>query len=394
MPLTDFCKGRFPAGLFYLDKILWTDEGVKQAAETGADFLTGVGSSELLLGLCEKYNLGVISNSNITPSWWGGKGQKAGQYADEFPLSNIDNKNDYPPSPALWGDYPVDEPNSKDFAHINKVIKHYRERFPGKLPLINLYPNYGRHPEDSSNDVILQLGNKTYEEHIDQYVREIDLPYICFDYYPFTKGPAPGSEVFKGYLENLDIVARACRKAKKDMWVIIQTGAWTPEEMLDAFQIDWQVYMCLAYGAKAIFCACYSKGWWNETTSCVNLKGEKNKTYDYVKNIISALHSPMGKNLLEYEYLCSAVYGDVNSSDERIRGQLEKQNKTIIRADLSDIEIISDKAVMVGFFKNKSNYAAMIVNTHNPFDGSVTANVKIGNKDIRIQSGQGVLTKF
>jgi len=63
--LIDLCKGRYPVGLFSFDKELWTDEGVKQAAKTGADFFMAVNSEEALLGLCEKYDLGVISNSKF-----------------------------------------------------------------------------------------------------------------------------------------------------------------------------------------------------------------------------------------------------------------------------------------------------------------------------------------
>ena len=413
--LTDLCKGRYPVGLFSFDKELWTDGGVKQAADTGADFIMAVASDEPLVGLCEKYNLGIISTSNI-PMWWGGDGDNAGGYAARTPVEKLDEvKKTYPQSPAVWGDYPVDEPNSKDFAHINKIIKRYAELFPGKLPFINLYPNYASIPKNTAEETVSQLGNFSYSEHIDQYVREIDLPYICFDYYPYT-----GANVFAKYLENLDVVARACKSSNKQMWVIIQTGAWKAEDILDEYQLDWQVYMCLAYGTKAVIHAGYSKVWWDETTSCVNLKGEKNVTYDYAKNINAALHSPLGTEFLKYNYIYTGIIGDIASSDERIRPQLEKQNQTATPI-LPDIKIDSDKAVAAGYFaKPGGGFAVMLVNTHNPYDASVMANVKLeapgGKKitayhgkntasfikasenisavDLIIQSGQGVFVTF
>jgi len=383
--LVDLCKEKYPVGLFYFNKELWTDEGVRQAAETGADFIMAVESFEPFVSLCEKYNLGIISISNTTPMWWGGDGDNAGGYAEQFPLERLDEiAKVYPKSPAIWGDCPVDEPNSKDFAHIDKVVRRYREVLPGKLPFINLYPNYASIPKNTAEETVSQLGNASYQEHIDQYVREIDLPYICFDYYPFTG-------VFATYLENLDIVARACRKSNKEMWVIIQTGAWKADDILDAYQLDWQVYLCLAYGTKAIIHASYSKGWWDETTSCVNLKGEKNPTYDYAKSINSVLHSPLGTEFLKYNYVYTGVYGDISSSDECIKPQLEKQNKGEKPSNLPDIKIESDKAVVVGYFKKADSYAVMVVNSHNPFDCMVTANVKLetaGKKQINIRGGK------
>ena len=376
--LVDLCKGRYPVGLFYFTKDLHTDEGVKQAAETNADFFVAVESSEQFLNLCEKYNMGIISTSNIQ-MWWGGDGDNAGGYANQLPVEKLDEiKKVYPNSSALWGDYPVDEPNSKDFKHIDKIIKRYKELFPGKLPFINLYPNYASIPKNTGEEVVSQLGNMSYSEHIDQYVREIDLPYICFDYYPFT-----GVNVFATYLENLDVVAKACKKSDKDMWVIIQTGAWKAEDILEAYQLDWQVYLCLAYGTKSIIHASYSKGWWDETTSCVNLKGEKNPTYEYAKNINDMLHSPLGSEFLNYKYIYTGVCGDINSADSRVKSQLERQNNFEKPSDLPDIKITSDKAVVVGYFKKGENYAIMAVNSHNPFDSSIKANVKFETKDVK-----------
>ena len=406
MKIGDFCRGSYPAGLLYFNKELWTDQGVRQAADTGADFILGAESSEPLLGLCEKHKLGIISNSNITPFWWGGDGKKAGLYAEQFPPEKLEEIKNYPLSPVLWGDYFIDEPNSRDFVHINKVIKAYNKKFPGKLPYIDLYPNYGRIPSNNSEEIIEQLGNRTYAEHIEQYVREIDLPYISFDFYPFTG-------CFSTYLENLETVAEACKRSKKEMWVVIQAGAWKKEEILEDFQIAWQVNMCLAFGARAIIFANYSKGWWEESTSCVNNKGEKNITYDYVQNAISFLHSSYGTEFLKYEYAGAGVFGDLRSSDERIKPQLENLDRN--PSFLPDMEIESDRSVITGFYKKNSGYALLITNTHNPFERSNTANVKIrakklkinavyessktenkakiadNNSELSIQSGQGVL---
>ena len=376
MKLVDLCKGRYPVGLLYLDKELQHDAGVSQASETGADFLVSVESSESLIRLCEKYDLGIISTSNMSSFWWGGNGDNAGGYERQFPLSELDNVKCYPTSRSVWGDYIADEPNSKDFAHIDKVLRRYAERFPEKLPLVTLYPCYGQLPGNSDEEIMLQLGNSTYAEYIDQYVHEVNLPYVCFNYYPFTGAIA-------SYIENLEIVANACRDASKDMWVIVQAGAWDSGSILDSYQLDWQVFMCLAYGAKALIFASYSKGWWDESSACVNLKGEKNKTYGYVKDISSVLHSPLGAELLEFRYVHTRVYGNVVSAARYAEQQPVTQNKVEMLPDWRTVRVTTDKAIVAGYYAKpkEDSYAIFVVNAHDPFSSAVTANVIIEADD-------------
>ena len=377
--LADFVKNHFPVGLFSLAEKLWTDEGVKYAAETGADFLVSVQSVEPLLSLCDKYSLGIISTSNLLPFWWGGDGANAGEYAQQFPVNAMDKvKENYPQSPRVWGDYQVDEPNVDDFEHIGNIIRKYSQLFPEKLFFMNLYPCYGSIPKNTADEIVTQLGCSDFSGYIDRYVQQIDLPYICFDYYPYT-----GANVFATYLENLDTVAKACIKSNREMWVIMQTGAWKAEEILEEHQIAWQVYLSLAYGAKAIIHACYSHVWWDPSTSFVNAEGEKNPTYDYVKSINSVLHSDLGTEILKYEYTGTAVFGEINESNEKVRVQLEKQNERSGLTGIPDITIDSTKAVVAGFFKNNDRFAVMVVNSHDPFDASVKAEVHLSMKNYK-----------
>ena len=393
MYFSGLCKGRFPSGLFYLDKELMTPHGIKLAAGTGADFFVAVGTSEPFLSLCENHNLGIISNSNLKPFWWGGDGKNAGEYKHQFPLVNFENIRNYPSNPSLWGDYPVDEPNSKDFPHINEIILQYKKRFGNRLPLINLYPFYGRIHCQSKEEIIMQLGTETYEEYINQYIKEVDLPYICFDYYPFTSDINDPLE--NSFLENLDIAAKACRQTGREMWVILQAGSWKKDEMPEAHYLEWQLYLSLAFGARAVIFASYSKGWWAEGTSCVNNDGTVNKTYEYVKDLFSVLHSEFGREFLQYEYLFTKVYGDLDSSDERIRPQFKKQKEKELPDNFPGLTIKSDKAIAAGFFRKNDSYALLIVNSHNPFCKSILANVGITlpeNREIKFYGGLKVST--
>lgn len=374
-------RGRLLIGAYYLTDNLHDEKHIQEVADAGIDFLVGLNTkNQGVLDLCQKAGIGIIASSNV-PMWWGDNGQHAGQYREKLPLEKLDAiKEGYLTHPAIWGDYPVDEPNAKDFDHVNDVIQRYNALFPGQLAYVNLYPIYASTlPSGSSSEqqsAISQLGTTTYKQHIDKYVELVDNDYICFDSYPFT-GP------FATYLENLDIVGAACRQSGRDMWVIIQSGAWKPEAILGEHQIRWQVYLCLAYGTKIIMHASYSPGWWDESTSCVNKAGEKNVTYDYVQAVNAELHA-LSNIFMQYENAGVYPCGKVTAADARMAPQLAAQaarnsgrGDTAPEALLAGIE--SDGALIAGCFKRKDGpgHAIMLVNAQNPWDPSAAVNVSL-----------------
>ena len=373
-------RNRLLIGAYYLTDNLFDDRHVQEVAEAGIDFLVAVDAKTDVLDLCQKYKIGVIANSNI-PLWWGDDGKRAGQYGQTLPLEKLDAiKQNYQSHPALWGDYPVDEPNVRDYGHINDVIKRYNSLFPGQLPYINLYPNYANTAPQGIDPELQkapsQLGTTTYQEYIDKYVELVDNDYICFDSYPFT-GP------FDGYLENLDIVGAACRRSGRDMWVIIQTGAWKADAILGDYQIRWQANLCLAYGTKIVMHASYCPGWWNESTSCVNKAGEKNVTYGYVQRVNAELHA-LSDIFLQYDNVGVYPCGNPSGAGARMAKQLEAQTaRNTLRGEsdaqnlLSGIEM--DGAAIAGCFKHKSGrgYAIMLVNAQDPWDAAAAINVRL-----------------
>lgn len=364
-------RNRLLTGAYYFGKNLYTDKHVRELRDMGVDVLVAVKPDTELLDLCEKYGIKVII-TGVVPMWYGDRGQRAGQYKNTFDLSEFDKiKNTYPHHPAIWGDYPVDEPNSRDFAHINAMIKKYKATFPGQIPFVNLYPNYASVLPLPDSEAESQLGNVTYKEHIEQYAREVDDDYICFDSYPY-------GSVFSGYIENLDNVSEVCRRTGRDMWVIIQTGAWKAEAILDEFQIYWQANLCLAFGTKFIMHACYDHGWWDHTTSCVDKEGNLNPTYHYAKNVNRDLHT-LSDIFIQYRHLGVAVCGDLAHTEERIRVQLESQKKRSPFDGIEGVEIEADGAVVAGCFAKTcgSGSALMLVNTQNPFDAGTGVNVTV-----------------
>ena len=400
-------RSKLLVGAYYLTDNLFDDKHVKEVADAGIDFLVAVDAKTNLLDLCEKHRLGVITASRI-PMWWGGEGKLAGQYRETLPLEKLDAiKPSCQLHPALWGDYPVDEPNVKDFGHIADVIKRYSALFPGHLAYINLYPIYANTAPSGIDPELQkapsQLGTTTYKEHIDKYVELVGTDYICFDSYPFT-GP------FAGYLENLDIVGTACRNSRRDMWVIIQTGAWKADALLGEYQIRWQAYLCLAYGTRIIMHASYSPGWWDETTSCVNKAGDKNVTYGYVQNVNAELHA-LSDVFMRYDNIGVYPCGNLSGAGARMVKQLEAQTaRNSERGDSAGRNLLAgveaDGALVAGCFKRKNGrgHAVMLVNAQDPWSAAAAVNVSLKlkgtayvkgiktrlGKSLRLESGEGV----
>ncbi len=400
-------RGKLLVGAYYLTDNLHDDKHVKEVAEAGIDFLVAVEARKDLLDLCQKYRIGVITSSNI-PMWWGDDGKRAGQYRETLPIEKLDViKQSYQPHPALWGDYPVDEPNVKDFGHIDDVIKRYNSLFPGQLAYINLYPIYANTAPSGIDPELQkapsQLGTATYQEHIDRYVELVGTDYICFDSYPFT-GP------FDNYLENLDIVGAACRRSGRDMWVIIQSGAWKADAILGEHQIRWQAYLCLAYGTRIIMHASYSPGWWEESTSCVNKAGEKNVTYGYVQNVNAELHA-LSDIFMQYDNIGVYPCGNISGAGARMVKQLEAQAvRNSARGDIAARELLAgvevDGALIAGCFHHREGrgYALLLVNSQDPWNAAAAVNVSLKlrgdayvkgvktqlGKSLKLESGEGV----
>lgn len=363
-------RSKLLVGAYYYDKTLYDDAHMRSLADAGIEFIVGVPADAPLLDLCEKYGIKIIATS-FFPLWWGGTGETGGTYCEKLTLPMMDEiVTQYNHHPAIWGDYPVDEPNSKDFDHINRVLNHYSALLPGMLPFINLHPYY----EDVR--CTQWLGNP-YREYLQLYLNKIENDYIAFDIYPFSH------ELYiTTYLYGLDIIADACRRGGRDMWVIIQSGAWKPENILAEYQIRWQYALALAYGARVIMHASYSPGWWDENTSCVNKAGEKNVTYNYVKTVNEEIHA-LSDVFMRYRnigvYPCGNLRGTVTTTSEQLHEQARINRELYSFGGTRAAKgIVCDSALLCGCFTdNDGGEALMLVNMKNPNDETASADVRL-----------------
>ncbi|MBQ2915555.1 MAG: hypothetical protein IJE51_02065 [Clostridia bacterium] len=365
-------------GVFYYDDKLKNENDIKNLKDCNADVVVATSASKEFLDLCQANGIEVIANSNF-PLWWGSFGENAGKFKNGGMVKKLeDGDKEIIEHPALWGDYLCDEPQAADFEYLNKVMKKYAKLYPEKLCFANLYPAYGNTApkgeyDSTAEKLQLHLGSKNYEEHIQNYIDTVENDYICFDSYPFT-GP------LETYLTNMDIVADACRHDFRDMWVIIQSGAWTEDKILTEAQIRLQCNVAMAYGANMIIHASYSPGWWNEKTSMVDSNGNLNPTYEYVKKINAEIKE-FSPTLRNYSAVCAVPAGKINAACPEMRDQLIEQAKRNDYFEGSEniTAIRSGSALLAGYFEkfNGDGSAVMLVNVTNPFDEKHVAEVEV-----------------
>lgn len=146
--------------------------------------------------------------------------------------------------PALYSYFITDEPSAAAFPALGKLVAYLRERDPGRLAYINLFPTY------ASNEQLGTKGDKVaaYQDHLRQYLQIVKPSLVSYDHYQFAKG---GDN--PDYFLNLAMVRRAAQEAGVPFLNIVQACTWTPSMRVPgADEVRYLVYTTLAYGGQGI----------------------------------------------------------------------------------------------------------------------------------------------
>lgn len=277
-----FDRSELLIGTYTLQSYARTEAHIADLAACGIDFVVSAESADReMLDLFAKYNIGAVVN-DVLPGWWGGDGSKAGQLRKSNPMSDYEKAiKEYKDHPAVWMIDIGDEPSALDFPYYGEVYSKVRELMPGKLPYLNLYPNYASVAENTASQTVNQLGTRTYAEHIAEYCRNVPSDYLCYDFYLYA------INVPKAF-ENLRIVSDACLGSGRDMWIVLQVNSNRPEEWITEAGLRYQAYTAMAFGTQVITWACYTAGWWHNQV--LDDKGNKTQQYDKLKRVNAELH--------------------------------------------------------------------------------------------------------
>lgn len=374
-------------GAYILQPYAREEQHIKELAECGVEMIVCLSKpDEETLDLLEKYHVGCIV-SGILPGWWGGDGNKAGKMAQFNPVKKyIDAEKDFKDHPAVWGVDIGDEPSALDFEHYGKIADAVDKAFTNQFPYLNLYPNYASVATNSEDQTTSQLGTKTYEEHIEEYIKRIPLPYISYDFYLYSLPESIGEGKM---FDNFRIVSDACARTGRDFWYIPQVNSLDPNVFTSENRLRYQAYTALCYGATVINWACYTGGWWENNV--LDTEGNKTEQYGKLKKINAEI-----RNIAD-------IYMDHKRTDTHLIGfenepwlcdfPLIKTSSSLDTGFIRDLR--SNGRLVVGQFVHKtdpSRSAYVICGADDPYDRSpsqYSVSFRDAGKTYKIYSGEG-----
>ncbi|MBR6740028.1 MAG: hypothetical protein IKM04_03060 [Clostridia bacterium] len=400
-----FDRSKLNLGVYCLAPYARTEKHIREIAESGLDFVIGVNYDKPTLDLFEKYGIGGFVNG-IVPGWWGGDGDNAGKFASTHPIEVYEQKaSEFVDHPAIWAIDVGDEPSALDFPHYGKVMATVDRLFDNQFAYLNLYPNYASVAQNTADQTVSQLGTATYEEHIAKYCECVESDYICYDFYLYS------IDVTRA-CENLRIVADACLKSGRSMWIVLQVNHNRPEVWISADNMRFQAYTAMAFGAENITWACYTAGWWHN--QILDDKGEKTEQYDKMKTVNHEIKT-IAKEYMKYRRTATHFVGFAGTPWlEKVKQEPEESFSTGV---FRNVRAENGEAVVVGQMVSRANdgsYALFVAAADDPYceniktyrllfdcDRTVTAlggngevaveDLGEGKKAVTLRSNEGVL---
>ena len=181
--------------------------------------------------------------------------------------------------PAVFGYYLRDEPNSRMFPALARYAAAFRQAAPQARCYINLFPNYA-----SSS----QLGNATYEEHLEQFITTVRPSFVSYDHYALMED----GSLRDGYFRNLEAVRSAALTHDLPFWNIVLANAHFTYAEPTAAGLCFQAYTTMAYGGRGISYftyICPATG--NYRLAPVDQFGHKTPTWDMLRNVNLQIHA-------------------------------------------------------------------------------------------------------
>jgi hypothetical protein len=303
---------------------------MKKLVEAGINLIAGAPYNQKLLDLCHKHGVGVFLHYVPYPV-----SATVEQYEDAFAA--------YVDHPAVWAMDVIDEPNAADLPKIGIMTKKVEELFPAGLSYINLFPNYASSA---------QLGSNTYVEHIEAYVEHVDTDYISYDHYMYANRNSR-------FLSNLQIVADACQKTGRDLWIVLEVS--NTSRLLNRGEMSVQAYGALSYGTRLINWACWTAGWFEPDLQIVDSNDNYTPMYDHLKSVNHEIQR-FADEYMQFERIATFALGELSGQffDSAALPPMSWEGQNVF----TSLSIDRNGAASIGYFEKKdgSEYALLVAN--------------------------------
>lgn len=334
----------------------WDEAHVKELADCGIDFIAGAGYGTEYMDLLEKYGVGAFVSVGAFgyPSWRGGDRDMGSEpripsFDAEYFATFSENAKAMDRE-SIWGIELVDEPYTEDFWFYDSIVNKIYEIHEDYQVYINLFPNYA----NSS-----QLGSHTYQEHVDEYVKQVNVDYISYDHYMYQHDGGTECE-FGLAIENMHIVGNACRDNDKDFWIVVQANSNNPETFTPVEQLRMQANTALAFGSSVINWACWNPGWFYN--NIVDSNGVRTEQYEKVK-LVNEEIATLSPVYMKYAYKDACILGErVQDCSLFYKNNDNSVDNGVITA--LQVPERSKNSVLCGYFEKRQGEgsALMIVN--------------------------------
>lgn len=375
-------RSKLNIGTYVLAPYARSEAHIRDLKACGIDFVVCMENDRKTLDLFSKYHIGAIV-SGVVPGWFGGMGENAGTMEIVNPISRYHNDT-FIDHPAIWGIDVGDEPSSMDFPHYGKIIDRVNALFPNQFAYLNLYPNYGMLSSNTPEQITQQLGTKTYKQYIDQYCKFISTDYISFDFYLYSINVSAA-------LENFGIVADACLRNKRSMWVVLQVNSSNPDVFLTENMLRFQAFTAMAFGAENITWACYTNGWWYHQV--LDDTGNKTEQYEKLQRVNQEIHTICEHYM---DYYRTATHTICEQKPIWMEDTSQNVLPSLTTEAFFDVRAKNGEALLIGEMESRyhdGSTALFICSASDPFDttpGEITVCFSAAARQILIVRENGI----
>lgn len=366
---------------------------VKELADANIDFITATGFNQEKFDNLAKYGIGAFLSG--LPSWRGDdRLPEDPQPTPTFDMTYYAQKlNEVVDHEAIWGIDIVDEPSALDYFFLAQQCDTIYEELPGYLAYINLHPGHGRARLGTVNEFEFDPGEADYREYISEYVKQVDIDFICYDHYFYQQG-VPDQNELEGQLLMHKIIAEACRENDKDFWMVMQLNSrsalnnYTDNVQLTQDQLQIQVNVALAYGARAINWACWQPGWW--VHNVYERDGSRSLQYERVCEV-NANIKELSPIYINYKYVDTCSFGP---NDHDINKMTRYYDNNIDQDTFKNITVDDDTFFLAGYFEKQGGSEGKAMFITNISDKMIASKPRADKISFEVENPDAVVTAY
>jgi hypothetical protein len=184
-------------------------------------------------------------------------------------------------SPAIIGFFVTDEPGAQKFPAVAKAVAAVRKYARGKMPYVNLYPDYATIGAADRS----QLGTDNYTDYLERFIREVKPDVVSYDNYRVqVSNDLRDASKFASYYQNLLTARRVCLEHDVPLWQVVCGNRIRPFTPVPSpANLAFQAYTTLAAGARGLTWFTYYNG--NYAYAAVDMQGNRTATWSYLKMV-------------------------------------------------------------------------------------------------------------